>query len=141
MLTCFNSSRFLLICVAISLAVPSLALARGARGPSQSQIKAMQAYQKQLQQEYEMAVKAEQAEQKAFMDKFDTNHDGKIAGAEKGPAEKFLRERRLGKAAPLTAGGAGFGNGGKDPFSGFADGGEGKSEAKIAGKGEAKKKK
>jgi hypothetical protein len=134
-----NPLRFLLLGTAILLAIPSMALARGARGPSQSQIKAMQAYQKQMQQEYEMAVKAEQAEQKAFLDKFDTNHDGKIAGAEKGPADKFLRERRLGKAAPLTAGSAG--GGGSNPFAGFADGVEGKREVKNAAKGEAKKKK
>jgi hypothetical protein len=129
----FQFSRVLLIAATVLMAVPTLALARGIRGPSQSQIKAMQAYQKQMQQEYEMAVKAEQAEQKAFLDKFDTNHDGKISGAEKGPAEKFLRERRLGKAAPLTAGGAGggaFGGGSLDPIGAFGESAKGKGEAK-----------
>jgi len=109
------------------------ALARGYRGPSQGQMKAMQAYQKQMQQQYQMAVKAEQAEQKAFMDKFDTNRDGQINGKEKGPAEKFLRDRRLGKAAPLTAGGGGGfggGSGSLDPIGAFGDAGKGSSKGK-----------
>ena len=95
---------FLLFAIAALMVLPAPAFARGYRGPSQGQIKQMQAYQKQMQKEYEMAVKAEQAEQKAFMDKFDTDHDGQINGKEKGPAEKFLRERRLGKAGLILAG-------------------------------------
>jgi len=122
----------LLIAVAALAACVSPALARGFRGPSQGQIKQMQAYQKQMQKEYEMAVKAEQAEQKAFMDKFDTDHDGQINGKEKGPAEKFLRERRLGKAGPITGGGGGgFGSGSLDPLGTFgAAGKEGKEGKK-----------
>ena len=80
-----------------------MAQARGYyRGPSQSQIKAMQAYQKQIQQEMELMAKQEEAESRAFMSKFDTNGDGQLTGKEKAPAEKFLRERRLGKAGPLA---------------------------------------
>ena len=123
---------FLLFAIAALMVLPAPAFARGYRGPSQGQIKQMQAYQKQMQKEYEMAVKAEQAEQKAFMDKFDTDHDGQINGKEKGPAEKFLRERRLGKAGPITGGGGGsFGSGSLDPLGAFgAAAKEGKKEEK-----------
>ena len=121
---------FLLFAIAALMVLPAPAFARGYRG--QGQIKQMQAYQKQMQKEFEMAVKAEQAEQKAFMDKFDTNHDGQINGKEKGPAEKFLRERRLGKAGPITGGGGGgFGSGSLDPLGAFgAAAKEGKKEEK-----------
>jgi hypothetical protein len=115
----------LLFSIVALMALPAPSFARGYRGPSQGQIKAMQAYQKQMQKEYEMAVKAEQAEQKAFMDKFDTDHDGKIDGKEKGPAEKFLRERRLGKAGPITGGAVGgFGSGSLDPLGTFGAAGK-----------------
>ena len=127
---------FVLGCAAA--VISQTAQARGyRRGPSQGQIKAMQAYQKQMQKEFEAAVKREQAEQKAFMDKFDTNHDGQINGKEKGPAEKFLRERRLGKVGPITGGGGGnvfggtSGTGSLDPIGAFgAAGKEGSGEKK-----------
>ena len=118
----------LLLAVASLMVLPAPAFARGYRGPSQGQIKQMQAYQKQMQKEYEMAVKAEQ---KAFMDKFDTDHDGQINGKEKGPAEKFLRERRLGKAGPITgSGGGGFGSGSLDPLGTFGAAGKEGNEGK-----------
>lgn len=121
----------LLLAIAALMVLPAPSFARGYRGPSQGQIKAMQAYQKQMQKEYEMAVKAEQAEQKAFMDKFDTNHDGQINGKEKGPAEKFLRERRLGKAGPITGGAVGgFGSGSLDPLGTFGAAGKEGNEGK-----------
>lgn len=72
-------------------------------GPSPQQIKMMQAYQKQMQQQYELMQKQQAAEQQAFMSKFDTNNDGVISGKEKGPAKKYLRELELGKAGPLAA--------------------------------------
>jgi len=43
-----------------------------------------------------------QAQLKAFLTAFDTNHNGVIDGKEKGPAEKYLRERRLAKIPPLA---------------------------------------
>jgi hypothetical protein len=137
-----KSPLILLIVLGCAAAVtlPQTALGRGyRRGPSQGQVKAMQAYQKQMQQQFEAAVKREQAEQKAFMDKFDTNHDGKIDGKEKGPAEKFLRERRLGKVGPITGGGGGnvfggtSGSGSLDPIGAFGAAGK-------DGAGEKKKK-
>jgi hypothetical protein len=54
------------------------------------------------QQQYQIMVKQRQAELKAFMAAFDTNHNGVIDGKEHGPAEKYLRERRLGKIPPLA---------------------------------------
>lgn len=54
------------------------------------------------QQQYQMMVKQRQAELKAFMATFDTNHNGTIDGKERGPAEHYLRERRLGKIPPLA---------------------------------------
>jgi len=52
---------------------------------AQAQQKLMQAMQKQ-----------QEADEKAFLERFDTNHDGKINGKEKGPAKKYLRQRDLG---------------------------------------------
>ncbi|MCE9527224.1 MAG: hypothetical protein K8R36_14350, partial [Planctomycetales bacterium] len=54
------------------------------------------------QQQYQMMVRQRQAELKAFLAAFDTNHNGVIDGKEMGPAEKYLRERRLGKIPPLA---------------------------------------
>lgn len=54
------------------------------------------------QQQYQMMAKQRQAEMKAFLAAFDTNHNGIIDGKEHGPAEKYLRERRLGKIPPLA---------------------------------------
>ena len=111
----------------LAISLPPSALARGyRRGPSQGQVKAMQAYQKQLREQYQLAVKREQAEQKAYMDRFDTNHDGQITGSEKGPAEKFLRDRRLGKVGPLT--GSGLAAGSLDPIGAFGESGKKKEK-------------
>ena len=54
------------------------------------------------QQQYLMMLRQRQAEYKAFMAAFDTNQNGVIEGKERGPAEKYLRERRLGKIPPLA---------------------------------------
>ena len=54
------------------------------------------------QQQYQLMMKQRQAEAQAFMATFDTNHNGTIEGKERGPAEHYLRERRLGKIPPLT---------------------------------------
>ena len=54
------------------------------------------------QQQYQLMMKQRQAEYQAFMATFDTNHNGTIEGKERGPAEHYLRERRLGKIPPLT---------------------------------------
>lgn len=62
------------------------------RGYQQVMRKQMQYMQKQ-QQAYQKQVKADQ---EAFMKRFDTNHNGKIDGKEKGPAQKYLRQRELG---------------------------------------------
>ena len=53
-------------------------------------------------QQYQMMARQRKAELKAFMAAFDTNHNGVIDGKERGPAEKYLRERRLGKIPPLA---------------------------------------
>ena len=52
----------------------------------------MQVMQKQAQ----AMQKQQQAEYNAFMNRFDTNKNGKIDGKEKGPAQKYLRELQLG---------------------------------------------
>jgi len=54
------------------------------------------------QQQYQLMMKQRQAEAQAFMATFDTNHNGTIEGKERGPAEHYLRERRLGRIPPLT---------------------------------------
>ena len=55
-----------------------------------AQLKQMQAFQK-----------LREGQERAFLAAFDTNHNGRIDGAEIGPAEKYLREVRLGKILPL----------------------------------------
>lgn len=54
------------------------------------------------QQQYQTMMKQRQAEAKAFMATFDANHNGTIEGKERGPAEHYLRERRLGKVPALS---------------------------------------
>jgi len=51
---------------------------------------------KASQQMAEEAQRQQEAEEQAFMERFDTNHDGKITGKEKGPAKKYLRQKELG---------------------------------------------
>lgn len=51
-----------------------------------------QAWQKQ-QQALEQQRKADYD---AFMKRFDTNKNGKIDGKEKGPAQRYIREREMG---------------------------------------------
>ncbi|HEV3021347.1 MAG TPA: hypothetical protein VGX76_02725, partial [Pirellulales bacterium] len=78
------------------LEVPALAFARGYGG----YIRNIQNSQRQsllAAQKYQQAVqKQQEAEQKEFLDRFDANHDGKITGKERGPANKYLREKELG---------------------------------------------
>ena len=62
----------------------------------QAQIQQMQAQRKAQ----EDALKREQAE---AIKQFDTNKNGKIDGDEKAPYEKYLREKRLGKAGSSNA--------------------------------------
>jgi hypothetical protein len=52
----------------------------------------MQAMQKQMQ----ATQQQQKADYDAFMKRFDTNKNGKIDGKEKGPAQKYLREREMG---------------------------------------------
>lgn len=67
---------------------------RGSYRAYQQVMKKQMQYMQKQQQEYEKQVKAEQ---EAFMKRFDTNHNGKIDGKEKGPAQKYLRQIELGK--------------------------------------------
>jgi hypothetical protein len=70
--------------------------ARGASAYYQ-RMQQMQRQQQEAEMKYMKAVqKQQEAEYKAFMDRFDTNHDGKISGKERGPASKYLREKELG---------------------------------------------
>jgi hypothetical protein len=55
-------------------------------------VQAAQATQKMTEQ----MQKQQEADYKAFMERFDTNHDGKISGKERGPAQKYLRQKDLG---------------------------------------------
>jgi hypothetical protein len=72
---------------------PSVASAQWWRGRMQQiMIQQGQAMQKMIEENQ----KQQEADEKAFLDRFDTNHDGKITGKEKGPAMKYLRKRELG---------------------------------------------
>jgi hypothetical protein len=72
---------------------PAVASAQWWRGQMQ-QIMIQQA--KATQKMAEEMQKQQEADEKAFMDRFDTNHDGKITGKEKGPAKKYLRAKEMG---------------------------------------------
>ena len=52
----------------------------------------MQAAQKQA----EAMQQQQKADYDAFMKRFDTNKNGKIDGKEKGPAQKYLRQKEMG---------------------------------------------
>ncbi|HEV3007337.1 MAG TPA: hypothetical protein VGX78_22895 [Pirellulales bacterium] len=72
---------------------PSVASAQWWRGRMQQiMVQQAQATQKMMEENQ----KQQEADEKAFLDRFDTNHDGKISGKEKGPAMKYLREREMG---------------------------------------------
>ncbi len=86
----------LAVLAGICLGEPAVARGRGhssyMRGMQQMMVKSAQMQQKLL-----VAMqKQQEADYKAFMQRFDTNHDGKITGKEKGPATKYLRQRELG---------------------------------------------
>lgn len=85
----------LAVLAGMSLVDPAMAMARGSgymRGMQQMMIKTAQAQQKMAQ----AIQKQQEANYKAFMERFDTNHDGKLTGKERGPATKYLREIDLG---------------------------------------------
>lgn len=72
---------------------PALASAQWWRGRMQQiMIQSAQASQKMAEE----MQKQQEADEKAFMERFDTNHDGKITGKEKGPATKYLRAKEMG---------------------------------------------
>jgi hypothetical protein len=72
---------------------PSVASAQWWRGRMQQvMVQQAQATQKMMEENQ----KQQEADEKAFLDRFDTNHDGQISGKEKGPAMKYLREREMG---------------------------------------------
>lgn len=90
--------------LAIIVLLGSEAQARGRRGPSPAQIKAMQEQlkaQQEAEQKYQAAV---QAKFKEVLDRYDLNKNGKIDGTEKPAYDKYLREVKLGKQAdPILA--------------------------------------
>src|SRR5258708_3839796 len=74
---------------------PAVALARG--GSYMRNMQRIMGQSAQKQQKLMQAMqKQQEADDKAFMERFDTNRDGKIAGKERGPAKKYLREREMG---------------------------------------------
>jgi len=85
----------LAVLAGMCLGEPAMARGRGhsyMRGMQQMMVRTAQAQQKLM-----LAMqKQQEADQKAFMERFDTNHDGKITGKEKGPATKYMRQRELG---------------------------------------------
>jgi hypothetical protein len=93
-----NGAVGLTVLAAVALlALPSSAFAVYGYGGYIRNVQQIQRQQIQAAQKYQEAVqKQQEAEQKEFMDRFDTNHDGKITGKERGPANKYLREKELG---------------------------------------------
>jgi hypothetical protein len=85
----------LAVLTGMCLGEPAVACGRGhsyMRGMQQMMVRSAQAQQKLMQ----AMQKQQEADEKAFLERFDTNHDGKITGKEKGPAKKYLRQRDLG---------------------------------------------
>jgi hypothetical protein len=84
------------VLAAVWLVDPAVSLARGRssymRGMQQMMIRTAQAQQKMAQ----AIQKQQEADDKAFMERFDTNRDGKITGKERGPATKYMREKEMG---------------------------------------------
>lgn len=75
----------------------------GTGGINRQAMMMMQAQQQQMQREQQRMIAQTRAERQALLAKFDSNGDGRISGKERGPAEKLLRDQRLGKAGPLAA--------------------------------------
>lgn len=104
--------RFVLCSVVIATLVISVTPAAEAarrrrnRGPSPAQ--RYQQMQKEYQARLQAQLKANQQRQQVLdsfvLEKFDENRNGHIEGAERGPAEHFLRDLRMGKDASHDAG-------------------------------------
>lgn len=88
-------------CAAIALALvtasPSQAQGRGGSGAARMYMRMAQAEAKWMQQQMAAYQKQQKEQYDAFMNRFDTNKNGKIDGKEKGPAQKYLRQIEMGK--------------------------------------------
>lgn len=86
------------LCVAVAAAIlvsasPALAW-RGGYGMMR---RMAQAEMKFMQQQMKIYQQQQKEKYEAFMNRFDTNKNGKIDGKEKGPAQKYLRQIQMGK--------------------------------------------
>lgn len=72
-------------------------LARGGSGAMRMAMRVAQAEAKWMQQQMAAYQKQQKEQYEAFMNRFDTNKNGKIDGKEKGPAQKYLRAIQMGR--------------------------------------------
>lgn len=86
-----------LLAVAIVCLANTNAFARGGSGAARAYSRMLQAEMKWMQQQMAAYQKQQKAQYEAFMNRFDTNKNGKIEGKEKGPATKYLRAIELGQ--------------------------------------------
>lgn len=89
-------------CVALVVALvvcgsPSKAHGRGGSSGMRAYMRVAQMQAKWMQQQMQTYQKQQKEQYDAFMQRFDTNKNGKIDGKEKGPAQKYLRQIEMGK--------------------------------------------
>lgn len=82
--------------LAATLLVPASEAQAQFRGYGGMQRMAQQNFQ-YMQKQMQAMQQQQKAEYDAFMDRFDTNKNGKIDGKEKGPAQKYLRKLQMGQ--------------------------------------------
>lgn len=94
-------SAVLLLAAALASQLPSSADAapRRRRGPSSAQRyqQMVREYQQRLMAEAKANQERQEILNRFVLEKFDQNKNGRIEGAERGPAEHFLRDLRMGK--------------------------------------------
>lgn len=93
-------SAVLLLVAALASQLPSAAdAAPRRRGPSSAQRyqQMVREYQQRLMAEAKANQERQEILNRFVLEKFDQNRNGWIEGAERGPAEHFLRDLRIGK--------------------------------------------
>lgn len=92
----FRWSLCFAIVALIGLCASSV-LARGGSGAMRMMMRVAKAEAKWMQQQMKVYQQQQKEQYEAFMNRFDTNKNGKIDGKEKGPAKKYLRDIEMGR--------------------------------------------
>lgn len=92
----FRWSLCLAVVALVGLSASSV-FARGGSGSMRMMMRIAKAEAKWMQQQMKVYQEQQKEKYDAFMNRFDTNKNGKIDGKEKGPAQKYLRAIQMGK--------------------------------------------